>query len=341
VLYKVQPQARRLFKAAGGPKAFCQKYQDSFKFSSDTDCGALHLLHQAAAPRPKQPAPAVPSAKQDVRVKVDSGAWSLGSPFVSPPEDAPPPGQDPTTEVMQLPTEPPGSLTGLPQRPCEPLGRGSDRGPLVRPENQPRSSASPPRDVSPALAPSGTQPGFSAVSAAGASAMGAPSTLGALGGAGIGMASPPGMAGELQWAPQSHPGQLPPQQLAAPALDGTVVMAQRLAAEEALFQRQMDENQRRVEAITRGIPTPVPMPPPATEAAPVPGPMQSVPGPQQAQLKEDDRACVLCISAPKEMVLIPCGHLCLCAPCGQLLQTSHQPCPICRTPFVGIFRVYA
>ena len=49
VRYKVQPQARRLFKAAGGPKAFCQKYQDSFKFSSDTDCGALHLLHKARA----------------------------------------------------------------------------------------------------------------------------------------------------------------------------------------------------------------------------------------------------------------------------------------------------
>ena len=40
-------------------------------------------------------------------------------------------------------------------------------------------------------------------------------------------------------------------------------------------------------------------------------------------------SCVVCLSNPREVVLLDCGHVCLCADCLQQLQ---QPisCPVCR-----------
>lgn len=46
----------------------------------------------------------------------------------------------------------------------------------------------------------------------------------------------------------------------------------------------------------------------------------------QAQRKEEDNTCVICYERTKEMVFIPCGHICLCAKCGEGKTT----CPICR-----------
>ncbi|XP_013910722.1 PREDICTED: mitochondrial ubiquitin ligase activator of nfkb 1-A-like [Thamnophis sirtalis] len=39
-------------------------------------------------------------------------------------------------------------------------------------------------------------------------------------------------------------------------------------------------------------------------------------------------ACVVCLSNPRECVLLPCGHICLCFHCFQALPNSS--CPICR-----------
>ena len=37
-------------------------------------------------------------------------------------------------------------------------------------------------------------------------------------------------------------------------------------------------------------------------------------------------ACAICMTAPLECALQPCGHACTCARCGQRLER----CPICR-----------
>jgi hypothetical protein len=44
-------------------------------------------------------------------------------------------------------------------------------------------------------------------------------------------------------------------------------------------------------------------------------------------------ACVVCLDAPRDCVLLPCGHTCLCLACaGLALRQPGRPgvCPICR-----------
>jgi hypothetical protein len=41
--------------------------------------------------------------------------------------------------------------------------------------------------------------------------------------------------------------------------------------------------------------------------------------------------CVVCLDAPRDCVLLPCGHTCLCLACaGLALRQRPGVCPICR-----------
>ena len=49
--------------------------------------------------------------------------------------------------------------------------------------------------------------------------------------------------------------------------------------------------------------------------------------------------CVICLSARRDMVLLPCRHLAVCGSCcGQLRR---QECPICRAPIEGTLSIIA
>lgn len=41
--------------------------------------------------------------------------------------------------------------------------------------------------------------------------------------------------------------------------------------------------------------------------------------------------CLACLSNPREVVLLPCGHVCVCADCSLLIQ---ERCPVCREPVI-------
>ena len=45
----------------------------------------------------------------------------------------------------------------------------------------------------------------------------------------------------------------------------------------------------------------------------------------------ESSACVVCLTNPRELVLLDCGHVCLCAECFEQMNTN--TCPICRTPY--------
>jgi hypothetical protein len=45
--------------------------------------------------------------------------------------------------------------------------------------------------------------------------------------------------------------------------------------------------------------------------------------------KKDDDKCTVCLSNPLEIVVQPCGHVCLCRDCSQRIGIG-QYCPICR-----------
>ncbi|KOC59611.1 Mitochondrial ubiquitin ligase activator of nfkb 1 [Habropoda laboriosa] len=42
-----------------------------------------------------------------------------------------------------------------------------------------------------------------------------------------------------------------------------------------------------------------------------------------------DQICVICCTNPREIILLPCGHVCLCEDCSEDITTH---CPMCRAP---------
>ena len=53
----------------------------------------------------------------------------------------------------------------------------------------------------------------------------------------------------------------------------------------------------------------------------------------------DEASCVVCLDEPKTHALVPCGHQCVCGPCGRRLVGTI--CPICRavvTMHMQVFR---
>uniref|UniRef100_D3TMJ3 RING-type E3 ubiquitin transferase n=1 Tax=Glossina morsitans morsitans TaxID=37546 RepID=D3TMJ3_GLOMM len=42
-----------------------------------------------------------------------------------------------------------------------------------------------------------------------------------------------------------------------------------------------------------------------------------------------DQLCVVCTTNPKEVIILPCGHVCMCEDCSEKIK---QTCPVCRGP---------
>jgi len=66
----------------------------------------------------------------------------------------------------------------------------------------------------------------------------------------------------------------------------------------------------------------------------------------QAGDDDDDRTCCICMDAPLEVVLVPCGHVKLCFECARQLKATAREdaaqfcCPFCRVPVKSFLRVY-
>ena len=46
---------------------------------------------------------------------------------------------------------------------------------------------------------------------------------------------------------------------------------------------------------------------------------------------DEEDQCVLCFDAPKDHIILPCYHMCVCEACAnRLTQMRHPSCPICR-----------
>ena len=51
----------------------------------------------------------------------------------------------------------------------------------------------------------------------------------------------------------------------------------------------------------------------------------------------EETMCVVCMDAPKDHIVLPCGHMCACGACAQLLRDR---CPVCRGPIDHITQVF-
>jgi len=59
------------------------------------------------------------------------------------------------------------------------------------------------------------------------------------------------------------------------------------------------------------------------------------------QPEAEEVMCVVCMDAPKQYTIMPCGHVCACAACAQRLLDEGTPCcPVCRGPIQDTMRVF-
>lgn len=63
--------------------------------------------------------------------------------------------------------------------------------------------------------------------------------------------------------------------------------------------------------------------------------------------KESGNSCVICLDAPKTVLVSPCNHVCFCEDCAELFDpknqsdnSTQQQCPICRTQIKSILKIF-
>jgi hypothetical protein len=55
----------------------------------------------------------------------------------------------------------------------------------------------------------------------------------------------------------------------------------------------------------------------------------------------EETQCVVCFDAPKDHIIVPCGHMCVCEACAEQLTNTRTPmCPVCRGPIRETMKVF-
>jgi hypothetical protein len=69
-------------------------------------------------------------------------------------------------------------------------------------------------------------------------------------------------------------------------------------------------------------------------------PLCSVPVKQVTRVYAGSDACTLCLTAKPDTVLLPCGHMAICASCGNDLWESSRACPVCSTRVLAARHIF-
>jgi hypothetical protein len=63
--------------------------------------------------------------------------------------------------------------------------------------------------------------------------------------------------------------------------------------------------------------------------------------PPTSQPDAEETMCVVCFDAPKDHLVLPCKHLCVCEACAEQLTKTRTPmCPVCRGPIRETMKVF-
>lgn len=63
--------------------------------------------------------------------------------------------------------------------------------------------------------------------------------------------------------------------------------------------------------------------------------------PRSPDQEVDLGMCIICESSKKQVVIVPCGHICMCLKCMKKLKDSSRPrCPLCRGRILEFIYVY-
>ena len=51
---------------------------------------------------------------------------------------------------------------------------------------------------------------------------------------------------------------------------------------------------------------------------------------------QEGRSCVVCLGQQREVILLDCGHVCVCADCATEIMRTRPLCPVCRATIVRV-----
>lgn len=61
-------------------------------------------------------------------------------------------------------------------------------------------------------------------------------------------------------------------------------------------------------------------------------------GEENSELRQED-ICVVCLTNPRQVIALPCGHFAICADCAELIPYPKR-CPMCRASVEKFYPVY-
>jgi len=64
--------------------------------------------------------------------------------------------------------------------------------------------------------------------------------------------------------------------------------------------------------------------------------MMTLPGELPLKAEDRSKSCAICFINPKNVVVLPCRHFCICPTC----VTSINKCPICRADMTGSMEIF-
>ena len=50
----------------------------------------------------------------------------------------------------------------------------------------------------------------------------------------------------------------------------------------------------------------------------------------------EGRSCVVCLGQQREVILLDCGHVCVCADCATEIMRTRPLCPVCRASIARV-----
>lgn len=61
----------------------------------------------------------------------------------------------------------------------------------------------------------------------------------------------------------------------------------------------------------------------------------------ESDLDDNDQGkeCVICLSEPRDTIVHPCRHMCMCSGCAKVLRFQTNRCPICRQPIERLLEI--
>ncbi|RID42997.1 hypothetical protein BRARA_J02838 [Brassica rapa] len=51
------------------------------------------------------------------------------------------------------------------------------------------------------------------------------------------------------------------------------------------------------------------------------------------------KECVICLSEPRDVLVLPCRHMCMCVGCAKELRFQTNLCPVCRQPVERLLKI--